>query len=230
MSDFLEGTTVPLDLLPGLQSDSSSDFFEGTTVPLDLLPGLQSDFSPAGPPQTSAPPPAVPGLDSVSRRNQGLDILNLPRSDQTQPIPSRPETQESQANDSPLGPDDLVRDGNPNAFLTADGQLLPGERARLTELAVDGDPQALAILQASDQAEALGVPLSTFALPLARAGLDLAAQYLPQGSQAQQIATGARRIGDILGLPQASSNPTVEVYTNRAINAINTGRNILRGF
>jgi hypothetical protein len=175
--------------------------------------------------------PQVIGLPSTSRTNQSLVVLDLPRSDQTQPLPSRPEAgQSSPGSGQPLGPDDTVKSGDPNARLTASGQLQPGEKEQLAIRAARGDAQARAVLQASEQAEALGVPFSTFAIPLARAGLDLAAQYLPQGSQAQQIATGARRIGDILGLPQASSNPTVEVYTNRAINAITTGRNILRGF
>jgi hypothetical protein len=173
---------------------------------------------------------SITGIKAVQPTRE-IGILDQPRSDQDVLLaPRLPDPV-----DVPVrgGPDDSVQDTTPNPRLDAAGNILAGEKDRLRTLAEGGDKAALAVLQASDQAEAAGVPFSTFALPLARAGIDIAAQFLPQGSQAQQIATGARRIGDVLGVPQASSNPTVAVYTNRAINAVNTVRNVrglLRGF
>lgn len=163
------------------------------------------------------------GIKAVQPTRQ-VDILGQPRSNQD--VILAPRLPDPIDVPSRGGPDDSGEDSKPNPRLDAAGNILPGEKDRLRELAESGDKGALAVLQASDQAEAAGEPFATFALPLARAGIDLAAQFLPQGSQAQQIATGARRIGDVLGIPQASSNPTVEVYTNRAINAVNTVRGV----
>lgn len=67
-------------------------------------------------------------------------------------------------------------------------------------------------------------------LALARAGLDLATQYLPQGSDANRIATGTRGLLNNLGLPGAEADPRVEDFANRATRGVTTVRNILGGF
>jgi hypothetical protein len=118
-----------------------------------------------------------------------------------------------------------------NDALDPNSDLTPFERNQIFTRAAAGDDKALIQLAKAGILERSATePTPSTMLALVRAGLDIATQYLPQGTEASRIATGARGLINNLGLPGAEADPRVEDYTNTATRGITTVRNILGGF
>lgn len=118
-----------------------------------------------------------------------------------------------------------------NDRLDPNGELTPFERNQIFTRAAAGDEKAIIqLVKAGIIEKPTGEATSNAMLGLLRAGLDVASQYLPQGTDASRLSTGARGLLDNLGIAGAEANPLVEDYTNRGTRAVGTIRNILGGF